>query len=107
MPTGIKQHIRFPKDLFKIVTNIYNTFHMSDPQVFYNKEDLWTFPTETYDSDTGITMEPYYMFVQNPKSVLGKLRKICSSELFFRLADHKSAKFSDTKLRPKFGVLGV
>ena len=23
---------------------------------------------ETYDSDAGITMEPYYMFVQNPKS---------------------------------------
>ena len=66
MPTGIKQHIRFPKDLFKIVTNIYNTFHMSDPQVFYNKEDLWTFPTETYDSDTGITMEPYYMYTNNP-----------------------------------------
>ena len=36
---------------------------MNDPQVFYNKEDVWTFPTETYDSETGITMEPYYMYI--------------------------------------------
>ena len=33
---------------------------------FYNKEDVWLFPTETYDSDTGIIVEPYYMFVKNP-----------------------------------------
>lgn len=58
--------MRFPKDLFKITSKIFNTYHMNDPQVFYNKEDVWTFPTETYDSDTGITMEPYYMYVQHP-----------------------------------------
>ncbi len=68
LPTALKAHIRFPKDLFKITSKVYNTYHMNDPQVFYNKEDVWTFPTETYDSDTGITMEPYYMFVQNPKT---------------------------------------
>ena len=64
----LRSHIRFPKGLFKITSKVFNTYHMNDPQVFYNKEDVWTFPTETYDTDTGITMEPYYMYVQNPKS---------------------------------------
>ena len=64
----LKSHIRFPKGLFKITSKVFNTYHMNDPQVFYNKEDVWTFPTETYDTDTGITMEPYYMYVQNPNS---------------------------------------
>ena len=66
MPSGLQAHIRFPKDLFKIISKVFNTYHMNDPQVFYNKEDVWTFPTETYDSDTGIIVEPYYMFVKNP-----------------------------------------
>ena len=66
LPKSLQSHVRFPKDLFKITSKVYNTYHMNDPQVFYNKEDVWTFPTETYDSDTGITMEPYYMYVQNP-----------------------------------------
>ena len=68
MPTELVSHLRYPKDLFKVVTKVYNTYHMTDPQVFYNKEDVWTFPTETYDSDTGITMEPYYMYINNPKT---------------------------------------
>ncbi len=65
MPENLKNHIRFPKYLFKVSSHIYNTYHMNDPRVFYNKEDIWTFPKETYDSDTGITMEPYYMYIQN------------------------------------------
>ena len=68
MPSDLQAHIRVPKELFKITSKVYNTYHMNDPQVFYNKEDVWTFPTETYDSDTGITMDPYYMYVQHPIS---------------------------------------
>lgn len=66
LPTDILAHIRYPKDLFKLQSTLYNTYHMTDPQVFYNKEDLWAFPKETYDSDTGIVMEPYYMYVSHP-----------------------------------------
>lgn len=65
LPTSLKNHIRFPKYLFTVTTHIYNTYHMNDPRVFYNKEDIWTFPKETFDSETGIRMEPYYMYVQN------------------------------------------
>ncbi len=68
MPSDLAAHLRYPKELFKVVTKVYNTYHMTDPQVFYNKEDVWTFPTETYDSEMGITMDPYYMYIQYPVS---------------------------------------
>jgi len=45
MPADLRRHIRYPEDLFTIQANIYATYHMTDPQVFYNKEDLWRIPT--------------------------------------------------------------
>src|SRR5262249_20884561 len=44
MPEDLRAHIRYPQDLFGIQARMYASFHMLDPQVFYNKEDLWTIP---------------------------------------------------------------
>ncbi|HMB65354.1 MAG TPA: UPF0182 family protein [Patescibacteria group bacterium] len=44
MPAEIKEHIRYPEDMFSKQTVLYTEYHMEDPQNFYNKEDLWTFP---------------------------------------------------------------
>lgn len=41
-----KKHLRYPEDLFAIQADQYRTFHMTDPQVFYNREDLWVAPKE-------------------------------------------------------------
>ncbi|MBD3304879.1 UPF0182 family protein [candidate division KSB3 bacterium] len=65
MPDGLKAHIRYPQDLFQIQMLQYNTYHMKDPKVFYNKEDLWTIPQENYGGET-ISMEPYYIQMRLP-----------------------------------------
>ncbi|PID56845.1 hypothetical protein CSB45_09250 [candidate division KSB3 bacterium] len=65
MPAGLKAHIRYPKDLFKIQVQMYNTYHMRDPKVFYNKEDLWTVPNEKYGGET-LQVEPYYIQMRLP-----------------------------------------
>jgi len=44
MPKDLRTHIRYPQDLFSIQARIYATYHMQDPQVFYNKEDLLSIP---------------------------------------------------------------
>ena len=65
MPSGLRQHVRYPEDIFKIQTAIYTTFHMTNPQVFYNKEDQWQLPT----LDTGqnaTAMQPYYTIMTLP-----------------------------------------
>lgn len=65
MPEGLRNHIRYPKDLFNIQTQVYATYHMKDPVVFYNKEDLWNTPTENY-AGSNIQMEPYYITSKLP-----------------------------------------
>ena len=65
MPESIRQHIRYPQDLFKIQTQIYRNYHMQDPVVYYNREDVWEIPQENYQGTT-IDVEPYYIMNQLP-----------------------------------------
>ena len=65
MPEDIRNHIRYPKDLFRIQAQLYSTYHMRDPVVFYNKEDLWNIPNENY-AGSSIKMEPYYITSKLP-----------------------------------------
>lgn len=66
MPAGLKAHIRYPQDLFMIQANTYRTFHMTDPYVFYNKEDPWLIPNEVV-GDKSQAMDPYYIIMQLPE----------------------------------------
>jgi uncharacterized membrane protein (UPF0182 family) len=63
----LKAHLRYPEDIFGVQANQYKTFHMTDPQVFYNREDLWAAPTETYSGEMQ-RMEPYYILAKLPGS---------------------------------------
>jgi len=65
MPAGLRKHIRYPRDLFKIQVGTYRTYHMEDEQVFYNQEDLWQIPDEIYE-DSRQEMEPYYIIMKLP-----------------------------------------
>ena len=72
MPESLRSHIRYPKDLFKIQSELYSIYHMENPQVFYNKEDLWNIPNENYAGST-IKMEPYYILSSLPDTKLQNL----------------------------------
>jgi len=65
MPAGLKRLIRYPQDLFMIQAKMYATYHMREPQVFYNKEDLWETPLEIFDQASQ-PMEPYYVVMRLP-----------------------------------------
>ena len=65
MPPSLRKHIRYPEDLFIIQANVYGTYHMKDPEVFYNKEDLWNFPREAHKGQAS-TMQPYYTIMRLP-----------------------------------------
>lgn len=66
MPENIRKHIRYPEDLFQIQANLYSVYHMQDPTVFYNKEDLWNIPQENFAGNT-IEVQPYYIISQLPE----------------------------------------
>lgn len=61
MPPDVRRHIRYPRALLKIQARMFTTFHMTDPSVFYNKEDLWEVP-----SYRDKTMDPYYLITKLP-----------------------------------------
>jgi uncharacterized membrane protein (UPF0182 family) len=65
MSADLKQHVRYPKRLFEVQMQIFNAYHMTNPQVFYNNEDLWTRPNEKYGGKR-IKMEPYYILSKLP-----------------------------------------
>jgi hypothetical protein len=65
MSADLRRHIRVPTTLFKIQAQIYAKYHMTDPQIFYQNEDLWEFPKETYQQDE-LVMEPYHNIMRLP-----------------------------------------
>lgn len=62
IPAGIRAHLRYPEDLFRVQAEVYKTYHMLDPVVFYNKEDQWALPGEKTDKP----MDPFYVLMQLP-----------------------------------------
>ncbi|NJD67224.1 MAG: UPF0182 family protein [candidate division NC10 bacterium] len=57
MPEDLKAHLRYPQGMFSVQARMFSTYHMQDPQVFYNKEDLWSVP---------VGAEPYYTIMRIP-----------------------------------------
>jgi uncharacterized membrane protein (UPF0182 family) len=70
MPPGLRKHVRYPELLLKLQAEVYGLYHMTDPEAFYNREDLWTVATEVGMSDTGEqrtqTMEPNFVLMKLP-----------------------------------------
>jgi uncharacterized protein len=68
MPADLRAHLRYPEDIFKIQAAVYSTWHMNQPQVFYNKEDQWSVAstTEKQGDSEAPGMEPYYTIMKLP-----------------------------------------
>jgi uncharacterized protein len=66
MPDDLLAHIRYPQDIFSVQAETLMTYHMTDPQVFYNREDQWRAPTEIYARETQ-RVEPYYLIMRLPE----------------------------------------
>lgn len=65
MPASLQKHLRYPVDFFNIQAERLLTYHMTDPQVFYNREDQWQIPQEIYGSEPQ-AVEAYYLIMRLP-----------------------------------------
>jgi len=65
MPLSLRAHIRYPMDLFTIQSLMFTTYHITDADSLFNREDLWAIPTEKFIGDEQ-TMEPYYVVMKLP-----------------------------------------
>jgi uncharacterized membrane protein (UPF0182 family) len=70
MPPGLRKHMRYPELLLKLQGQVYGLYHMTNPEVFYNREDLWTVASEVGMSEGGgqVTqpMQPNYVLMKLP-----------------------------------------
>jgi uncharacterized membrane protein (UPF0182 family) len=67
MPPDLRRHARYPEVLFRSQAEAYRVFHMRDPQVFYNKEDLWEVAHSlTSQSGQPVSMQPTYVVATLP-----------------------------------------
>jgi hypothetical protein len=65
LPADLRRHLRYPEDLFTIQASVLSTYHMTDAQVFYNKEDVWVVPKQIRQS-AEIPVPPYYVIMALP-----------------------------------------
>ncbi|MEX0826689.1 MAG: UPF0182 family protein [Acidimicrobiia bacterium] len=76
MPAGLLDHLRYPEDLFRVQSDIYTRYHVTDPRVFFNNGDPWEVardPSTTASENTRETfpaddrpMVPYYLLMELP-----------------------------------------
>jgi uncharacterized membrane protein (UPF0182 family) len=70
MPPGLRRHVRYPELLLKLQAEVYGLYHMTDPEAFYNREDLWTVAAEVGMSAGGEqqtqAMQPNFVLMKLP-----------------------------------------
>jgi uncharacterized membrane protein (UPF0182 family) len=65
MPEDLRRHVRYPEGIFAVQASVFATYHMTNPAVFYNKEDQWEAPAVD-SSGENRRMEPYYAMMKLP-----------------------------------------
>jgi uncharacterized membrane protein (UPF0182 family) len=70
MPGWLRKHVRYPEMLLRLQAEVYGLYHMTNPEVFYNREDLWTVATETGTTASGeqgtMSMVPNFVLMKLP-----------------------------------------
>lgn len=62
MPASVAAHLRAPQKSFSAQAEVYRTYHMTDPTVFYNREDLWAIPSDAASNP----VKPSYLMLDLP-----------------------------------------
>ena len=71
MPAGLRNHVRYPEFLLTLQAEVYGLYHMTNPAVFYNREDLWTVASEVGMGSAGEqqtqSMQPNFVLMKLPE----------------------------------------
>ena len=67
MPPALRKHVRYPELLLTVQAAVYGLYHMTHPDVFYNREDLWSVATEIgFTDQRQHVMEPNFVLMTLP-----------------------------------------
>jgi uncharacterized membrane protein (UPF0182 family) len=65
MPADLRRHVRYPEGIFNLQASVYSTYHMTNPAIFYNREDQWEVPSIERGGES-VRMAPYYTLMTLP-----------------------------------------
>lgn len=70
MPEWLHKHVRYPEMMLSLQADVYGLYHMTNPEVFYNREDQWSVATQTGLGENGEqaaqAMEPNFVLMKLP-----------------------------------------
>jgi uncharacterized membrane protein (UPF0182 family) len=95
MSTELKQHLRYPEDLFRIQTNMYGRYHITDPADFYNSSDAWTVAQDPGSGPIGDAQTTATTTVRTPGVISGPVRseRMDPTYLLLRLPEDERESF--------------
>lgn len=66
MSADLIEHVRYPEDLFKVQREVLTTYHVDNPDAFYESNDAWAVPDDPTSSTAGVKQPPYFMSLKMP-----------------------------------------
>lgn len=63
---SLRQHFRYPEDLFKVQRQMLARYHVDDPAVFFSQNNFWDIPSDPTERGNNIDQPPYYIFAGPP-----------------------------------------
>lgn len=65
----LRQHFRYPEDMFKVQRDLLARYHVDDPNVFFNNDAFWSVPNDpTAEESRQLNQPPYYVMAADPKT---------------------------------------
>ena len=106
LPASLRAHLRYPLDLFEVQAQVYATYHMRDPRVFYNREDAWAVANEIF-ADRPQPVEPYYVTLRLPGAPAGTAEFVLILPMTPQRRDNMVAWLAARNDPPHLGELWV
>ncbi|MDR5676983.1 MAG: UPF0182 family protein [Armatimonadota bacterium] len=106
LPASLRAHLRYPLDLFEVQAQVYATYHMRDPRVFYNREDVWAVANEIF-ADRPQPVEPYYVTLRLPDAPAGTVEFVLILPMTPQRRDNMVAWLAARNDPPNLGELQV
>ena len=65
----LREHFRYPEDMFKVQRDLLARYHVDDPNVFFNNDAFWSVPNDpTAEESRQLNQPPYYVMAADPKT---------------------------------------
>ncbi|HEY8301616.1 MAG TPA: UPF0182 family protein [Jatrophihabitans sp.] len=108
MPASIVSHVRYPQDLFKAQRTLLGTYHVDNPQQFYNASRIWTVPKDNTDSTAaGANQPPYYILASPPTGPAATAQFQLTSPMNVNQASYLAAYISADSDPAHYGRISV